>query len=90
MTSRHSTVDQGNTRPIALALLGRDDEALGELAAPRNFGIVLHAWHQRVAREPAFDHLRTSPRYQALAKKSADALTRERAKLRQSGASRAS
>jgi TolB-like protein/DNA-binding winged helix-turn-helix (wHTH) protein len=66
-------------RPIALALLGRNDEALAQLEKAVEQGYGYHdAWFY-LDHDPAFDALRREPRFKTLRQKVAGRVAAERA-----------
>jgi hypothetical protein len=51
---------------MALALLGRPDDAVAMLQRQKTAGVLLHEWRFMLADEPVFDALRTRPDFRAL------------------------
>ncbi|MDE2219156.1 MAG: winged helix-turn-helix domain-containing protein [Gammaproteobacteria bacterium] len=77
------TLWQHHMRPVALALLGRDDEALADLRDSVVDHYNLTGWRYRLEHEPAFARLRPDPRFQAILRAARERAAGERAALAQ-------
>src|SRR6202042_3308972 len=64
-TARYFTGAIQRNRMLALAILGRDEEALRELASIHD-GLARQLWWVWIERHPAMARLRRDPRFQAI------------------------
>jgi hypothetical protein len=68
-------------RAMALALLGRPDDAIATLQRQAKIGFLSHVWRVALDAEPAYDTLRVRKDFQALVNDARAIETREREKL---------
>lgn len=80
---RRGRLWQHPMRPVALALLGRNDEAIAELRSALVTRHELNDWWYFLGMEPAYEQLRHDPRFQEIVRVAREHAAREREALEQ-------